>query len=393
MKITSVVTTPIRMYVEHAPYSSGGAGSKHHWGKRSRVTPKRPSPMLEYILVTIHTDEGFIGVGESPADIGFFGDTLEAVQVGIDDYLGPQLLGLDPFDRERLMSIIDFRGHSCAKAGLDLALHDLIGKALGTPVSTLLGGRYRSRVPVAVEIAGGDPEAMATECMRFMERGVRAFKPKIGGRPDEDAERLHVIRDAVGPDVSLRADANQGYTPKEAIRLCRLAERLDVGLELLEQPVPAWDLQGMALVRRSVDTLIEADEGCYTAHDAIQLVRHDAADVINIKIGKAGGLLQAMKIAAVAEAAGLKCVLGTAFGLGLEIAAKLHLAAAIPGVVDAVEFTEIGLHPNLLATPYDALLALPLEEGCLPVPEGAGLGVDLDNAAVQRHAVVEMQRS
>lgn len=388
MKIASITTTPIRMHVTHAPYTTMGAGSKHHWGKRSRTTVKRPLPILEYLLVTLRTDEGLTGVGESPVDIGFFGHTLEDVQTAIEDYLGPQLIGHDPYDREYLMSLIDFRGNSCAKAGIDLALHDLLGKSLGVSVSTLLGGRHQTRVPVAVEIAGGAPDAMAQECLRLMGLGVRAFKPKIGGYPDEDADRLHAIREAVGPDISIRADANQGYNPKEAIRLCRLAERYNVGLELLEQPVPAWDLQGMALVRRSVDTLIEADESCYTMHDALQLVRHEAADVINIKIGKAGGLYQAKKIAAVAEAAGLKCVLGTAFGLGVEMAAKLHLAASTLAVVDAVEFTEIGLHSNLLATPYDSAFGLPLVDGCLPVPSEPGLGVTLDAEAV-REATLE----
>lgn len=388
MKIASITTTPIRMHVTHAPYTTMGAGSKHHWGKRSRTTVKRPLPILEYLLVTLRTDEGLTGVGESPVDIGFFGHTLEDVQTTIEDYLGPQLIGHDPYDREYLMSLIDFRGNSCAKAGIDLALHDLLGKSLGVSVSTLLGGRHQTRVPVAVEIAGGAPDAMAQECLRFMGLGVRAFKPKIGGYPDEDADRLHAIREAVGPDISIRADANQGYNPKEAIRLCRLVERYNVGLELLEQPVPAWDLQGMALVRRSVDTLIEADESCYTMHDALQLVRHEAADVINIKIGKAGGLYQAKKIAAVAEAAGLKCVLGTAFGLGVEMAAKLHLAASTLAVVDAVEFTEIGLHSNLLATPYDSAFGLPLVDGCLPVPSEPGLGVTLDAEAV-REATLE----
>lgn len=382
MKIFSITTTPIRMDVAHAPYSTEGAGSKHHWGKRSRVTTKRRLPGLEYILVTIATDEGLTGVGESPVDIGFFGHTLEDVQAAIDDYLGPQLIGHDPFDREYLLNVIDFRGNSCAKAGIDLALHDLLGKALGVPVSTLLGGRHQTQIPVAVEITGGAPDAMAQECLRFMELGVRAFKPKIGGYPDEDADRLRAIREAVGPNVSIRADANQGYSPKEAIRLCRLAERYNIGLELLEQPVPAWDLQGMALVRQSVDILIEADESCYTVHDALQLIRHDAVDVINIKIGKAGGLHHAKKIAAVVEAAGLKCVIGTAFGLGVEMAAKLHLAASTLAVVDAVEFTEIGLHANLLTAPYDRLFALPLVDGCLPVPSEPGLGVTLDAEAV-----------
>ena len=383
MKIASVTATPVRMPIARAPYQTEGAGTKIEWGgKRSRQTPKRPAPMLEYLVVRIATDDGKVGIGEAQVDIGFFGETLEQARVAIEDYLGPQLVGEDPFDRERLFGLIDYRGNSCSKAGIDVALHDLLGKALKTPVCVLLGGRSKDRVPVAVEIAGGPPDAMAAECLAFIGKGVRAFKPKIGGDPDLDADRLFAIREAVGSTVSIRADANQGYSPKEAIRLCRLAEKREVGLELLEQPVAAWDLQGMAFVRRSVDTLIEADESCYTIHDAMQVVRHEAADVLNVKIGKAGGLYAAKKIAAIAEAAGLKCVLGTAFGLGIEIAAKAHLFASTEIVMDAVEFTELGHHPNLLLAPHDKLLALPLTAGCLPVPTGPGLGVELDEDAV-----------
>jgi L-alanine-DL-glutamate epimerase-like enolase superfamily enzyme len=381
MKITRVAATPIRLPIPPRSYASDDAGTKREWGRLGRLSPKRPSPILEYLIVRVETDQGIAGIGETPVDIGFFGQTLEEVQAAIDDYLGPQVVGLDPFDREYAMHRIDYRGNSCAKAGIDMALHDLMGRALGVPVSDLIGGSHRSRVPVAVEIAGGAPADMAAACVAYMARGVRAFKPKIGGVPDQDADRLRAIREAVGPHVSLRADANQGYSPKEAIRLCRLAERHGVGLELLEQPVAAWDLQGMAAVRRAVDTLIEADESCYSIHDAMQLIRHEAADVLNIKIAKAGGLYAAKKIAALAEAAGLKTVLGTAFGLGTEIAAKLHLAASTVAVTDAVEFTEIGLHANLLAPPHDTRLALPLDEdGCLPVPDGPGLGVELDEA-------------
>jgi L-alanine-DL-glutamate epimerase-like enolase superfamily enzyme len=139
----------------------------------------------------------------------------------------------------------------------------------------------------------------------------------------------------------------------------------------------------MALVRRSVDTLIEADESCYTVQDAVRIAREEAADVLNIKLGKAGGLSAARKIAAVGEAANLKCVIGTAWGLGLEVAAKCHLFAATEAIDDAVEFTELSLHPNLLQAPHDRRLALPLEDGCLPVPDGRGLGVELDWRAVE----------
>jgi L-alanine-DL-glutamate epimerase-like enolase superfamily enzyme len=389
MKITNVRAVPVRIPIPHPLYLSEGAGSKIDWGRRSRVSPKRPTPILEYVLVELETDGGVRGIGEAPVDIGFFGDTLEQTVAAVDDYLGPQLVGRSIFDRERLFDTIDYRHNTCARSGIDLAVHDAIGRALHVPVSHLIGGRCRERVQVAIEIAGGTPDDMAAACVAFMEKGVRAFKPKIGGYPEQDAERLRVIRTAVGPDVSLRADANQGYSPKEAIRLCRLAEKYDVGLDLLEQPVRVGDLKNMALVRRSVDTLIEADESCFSLEDAMQIVRHEAADVLNIKLPKAGGFHFAKKIAALAEAAGLQVVLGTGFGLGAEIAAKLHLAASTLAVVDAVEFTEIGLHANLLAAPHDRELALPLEDGCLGVPTGDGLGVTFDDEAISRHRLPE----
>jgi muconate cycloisomerase len=152
---------------------------------------------------------------------------------------------------------------------------------------------------------------------------------------------------------------------------------------LLEQPVAYHDLEGMALVRRSVETPICADEACYSPTDAVRIVRAGAADVLNVKIGKAGGLLNAAKVLAIGEAAGLRCVLGTAFGTGLEIAAKLHLAAAHPEVTDAVEFTELTLHGSLVAAAGHDPFSLPLADGALPVPTGPGLGVDVDAATVR----------
>lgn len=386
MRITKVSATPIRVPVAHAPYATDGAGSKFHWGKRGRITPLRPHPVLEYVIVRIDTDEGIVGWGESQADIGFFGHTVEDVTAAVTDYLGPYLIGLDPLDREHLMDVVDYRGHGTAKAGIDMALHDLAGRAVGTPVANLIGGRHEQRVGVSIEIAGGSPDAMAAESLRFVELGVDEFKAKIGGDPDRDADRLLAIREAVGRDVRLRADANQGYDVKEAIRFCRLVERADLNLGLLEQPVRAHDLAGMALVRSSVETPICADESCYSPHDALRIVQHGAADVLNVKIGKAGGLLQAKKIAALAEAAGLRCVIGTAFGTGLEIAAKLHLMAATASIVDAVEFTELGLHDTMLAAPDEGRFGLPLRDHGLEVPAGPGLGVSIDPAKLREHA-------
>ena len=224
MRITAVTATPVRLPVPSAPYATDGAATKFHWeGKRSRVTPKRPTPMLEYIVVRIETDTGLVGVGEAQADIGFFGETVEEVGSSVEDYLGPQLVGKDAFEREYLLGLIDYRGNSCARAGLDMALHDLIGKALGVPIGTLIGGLHKPRVTVAIEIAGGPPDDMARECLAFMEKGVRAFKPKIGADPDKDADRLRAIREAVGPEVSLRAQMPTRVTTPKRRSACAVS--------------------------------------------------------------------------------------------------------------------------------------------------------------------------
>lgn len=382
VKITKVSSTAYAMPLPASGYtSSEHAGTKREWGRALRASPHRPGRVLEYIVVKVESDSGHVGYGEATPDIGFFGATLEADKSAIDLYFGPKLIGRSPFDREEILRQLEYRGNSCPRSAIDLALHDLMGRILGLPVYDLIGGLCRDRIPVEVEIGGGPPKEMGEACQKWVKRGVRAFKPKVGGYPEEDAERMKAIREAVGKDVVLRADANRGFTVKEAIQFCRLCEQYGVGLEYLEQPVDAPDLLGMAEVRRNVNTLVVADESSFTIQDAMNVIRLGAADRLNIKIEKAGGLYNAKKIAALAEAAGLDCVIGTAFGLGLTMAAKLHLAASTTIVHGAVEFTEITLHDGLLAAPHDKLLALPLlEDGCFPVPQGPGFGVTFDEA-------------
>ncbi|TFH06237.1 MAG: hypothetical protein E4H09_00680 [Spirochaetales bacterium] len=389
MKITDVRAVPIRMPVTPGPYA-GKSYTKYEPDRTGRRSPKRPDPILEYVLVYIESDAGIVGIGEAQADIGFFGDTVEEVFFCVRDYFGPKLIGLDPFDREYIASALNWRGNSCARAGIDLALLDLIGKASGQPVGALIGGIHHARLPVSKEIGGGEPDDMAAYCVELMEnQHIMAFKAKIGGNPEIDAIRLKAMRDAIGPAASLRADANQGYrTAKDAIRFCNLCEKYDVNLELLEQPVGYQNIKGMALIRRSVNVLIEADEGCYTLQDAMLLIQNEAVDVLNIKIGKAGGITNAKKIAAVAESAGLNTVVGTALGLGPERAAKLHLATSTPTMLSHVEFSELTLHGALLVDEEERVYSAPIDEdGCLPVPTGPGLGITLDEEKVAAHTL------
>jgi L-alanine-DL-glutamate epimerase-like enolase superfamily enzyme len=407
MKITKISTTAVTVPVE-PPESiykiqekyAGKIGSKKpptwltpgispHDGINRRATRmfKNGIYSIDYVFVTIETDDGLTGIGESATDIGFFGESLEAVKFGIDNYLAPGLIGMDPFDRELIlakMCMSHARQLSAARSGIDMALHDLLGKALNVPVSSLIGGRRQDKVLVAIEVAAPTPEDLAELCVGYVKQGVRAFKLKMHGYPDEDIAKIKAVREAVGDKITIRSDANQGYTVKEAIEVCDRAEKLNLGLELMEQPIAEWDLDGMAMIRNSVKTLIEADEAAYSMYDVMEIIKKGAADVILLKIGKAGGLYNVKKISAVAEAAGMQCVIGTEWGLGLKVAAKLQLATSTL-VRDAVEFSEIFMHDMLLAPPNDTIFGLPLKDGFLSVPTGPGLGIALDEAKVNRY--------
>ncbi len=235
----------------------------------------------------------------------------------------------------------------------------------------------RKKLLASIEVPRGTPAEMAEHSREYYDRGCRGIKAKVGSNPHRDAEAIQAIREALGPEISLRADANGGYTVKEAIAFCRLMERCDAGLELLEQPVPTPDLDGMAEIRRVTDIPIEADESAYSLYQVMEIVKRGAADIINTKCAKAGGFRGVVSWAAVAEAAGLPIVIGTEWGAGLKVAAKLHLGAAVRNADPVVEFTEIMIHELLLSEP------IVLKDGYLEVPRGPGLGWQLDEDKIE----------
>ena len=266
-----------------------------------------------------------------------------------------------------------------ATSGIDLALHDLVGKALGVPVSTLLGGRRRERVFASIEVPRGAPEVMAAHSREYYDEGIRGIKAKIGSDPRRDAESIKAIRDALGDEVSIRADANCGYTLDQARLFCALVERMDVGLELLEQPLDKHDLSGFRELRGSTMIPIEVDESAYSLGMVGLILKSDAADIINTKCAKAGGIRGVQTWAAAAEAFAKPIVIGTEWGAGLKVAAKLHLGSAVKNADPVVEFTEIMIHELLLTED------LSLEDGYLGVPTAPGLGLELDDAKIERY--------
>jgi len=335
------------------------------------------------VLVRIHTDTGHVGVGEACAwEPEFYGETIESVTANLENYAAPAIEGEDPRQIGHVLREVDRRlaRNTCVKEGIDLALHDLVGKLLDVPAHTLLGGAYRDHVRVAAEVGLGSPSEMADEALAVLEQGFEVLKLKGSSDPDLDVERIRAVREAVGEAVPLRLDPNAAWN---AVATVDVLDRVaDCSLQYVEQPVPTDDLEGLAHVRRTVDVPVMADESAWTPGEVVRLREYDAADLLNLKIAKTCGLHQGNRMSAVGAAQEMPCIAGTELEPGVSAAAKLHLAAAMRDHPFASEFTE-------LAQVEGSILRDPLEvaDGVLAVPDDPGLGVTIDETALSEYAL------
>lgn len=335
------------------------------------------------VIVKMYAEDGTIGYGEACAwEPEFYGESLESVKYTIDRYIAPKIIGQDVFNVSKILDIVDknIARITCAKEGIDIALHDLIGKLLGVPVYKLLGGKHRDYVQVASEIGIDTPEKMAENAKDVLNLGIKVIKIKGSNDMQLDIDRIHAVREAVGPDVQLRLDPNAAWTTPGTIKIMRAVE--DCHLELLEQPIPAWDLKGMAHIRDNISVPLMADEGIWTPQDVIKLHDYGAADIVNIKIAKSCGLHLGKKIEAVAEATGMLAIVGTEIEPGFSQIAKLHMAASMKIHPLASEFTEF---PLLKANIFKQ--DIEIVDGGVKVPEGPGLGVDLDEEVLKQYII------
>lgn len=339
-----------------------------------------PGALSGIVVVRIHTDEGITGIGE----IGryFEGEIRPGIIHTIKNYFEPTLMDLsDPLNIAAARKAITHavpKGNSFAKMAMDMALHDLKGKALGASVYSLLGGSYRDKVRVCQSIGVKEPEQAVEDAQRYVAEGYRSLKIKIGTDPALDLELVRRIREAVGDDVQLRVDANQAYST--AVAMPTLTKMEAYNLSLIEQPVSRWDLDGMRQLCAALTTPILACESVHTPHDVMAMAKHQAADTINIKIGRPGSYDGALKMQAVAEAAGLPVTVGAMMEQGVGTAAAAHFAAACQNLAYTCDITG----PTLVV---DDILAEPLcyEESYLHVPQGPGLGVEIDEEKLNRY--------
>jgi L-alanine-DL-glutamate epimerase-like enolase superfamily enzyme len=336
---------------------------------------------LRYALAIVHTDDGMTGVGEaSPIDPSFYGETQDSMRSVIEEHIDPLIRGQDPLNIEKIESDIDRRiaGNSCAKTAIDIALYDLAGKALGVPVYKLLGGLFREKAAAGLELGIVAAEDMAGQVGRLIELEAKAVKIHVGGAPQEDIRSIRALRNAVGESVAIRADANGFYTTAEAIEVMRKVENCE--LEYFEQPVAKSNMDGLTAIRRSVSTPIAVDEGVWTPQDAIEICKRNAADIINIKLTRVGGLNKAKKIANIAEAAALKCHVGCELELGVGNAAKVHLAVSLANATCAAAGEFCSCVAGMRGSLRDNIVSDPvaIKHGFVEPINKAGLGVTLD---------------
>ena len=333
------------------------------------------------VLVRIDTDDGVFGWGEAASSPVMTGETLESMVAAIR-YLVPLLTGkpLDIADAAARMERALY-GNCGAKSAIEIALHDVLGKARGKPVYELLGVKRRSRVACLRMIASSDTATDIAEAERCKAEGYVAFKIKVGtGDPLQDAERTREVCEVLRGHGLISADANQGWSPEQAVQYVRAVD--SAGLDFFEQPVMGADLAGMAKVASATGIPISCDEGLHQIEDLRR--HHDAraARGASLKTIKLGGLRAVCEAAALCDELGMKVNLaGKIADSGIATAAVLHLAAAVEKLDWGVSLTSPYLAEDILATPLD------FSRGHAGVPSGPGLGIEVDETRVRRFAV------
>ena len=335
------------------------------------------------IIVRLQTSDGITGWGESTPDPNVTGETYGGTFETLRRDLLPAMLGRDGRDREAALLALDalVENAPAAKASIDIALHDMIGRASGVPVWALLGGRSKPHLEISRVISIKSPEAMAADARRHVENGFKTVKAKVGDptRPLLDAERIAAVREAIGPDIGLKVDVNQGWrTPGVAIAAIRAS--LPSAPDYIEQPVAQWDIEGLAEVRRQTGAIIMADEACHGPREMLRIAQLRAADLVNIKLMKTGGLFRAMQVNAIAETAGIRAQVGTMVESSIASAAGLHLAMAL----DNVRTIEMG-GPNMLAGDIGNLKQY-YATNRIDLPDSAGLGIEIDLERLEHYA-------
>ena len=370
MKITKVEVFPIGMSYAK-PYEQATGVTK----------------MARRVVIKVYTDEGVVGLGEASTLLpNRTGESAQTIAIVIVNLFAPLLIGENPLDIQKVMgklrkASMDKYGFLYSKTAVDIALHDIAGKVYGVPVAALLGGVVRTTIGVARSVPLAQPAEVAAAAEKLVRSGYKMITIKAGLDPAGDLARVRAVRQAVGDNFPIEIDANGGYRADTAVRW--LSEMEKYNIENVEQPCPWWDVTGMAEVARMLRCTVTADESVLNPAEAMNFVRAQAADAFTIKVAKCGGFLQAKRIVAIAEAAGLSCNMGSEHPAGVGTAAMAHFWASTPEIEDSIGYG------SPLERFEDDIVKEPIEftNGIVHLPKGPGLGVELDDSKLAKHAI------
>jgi L-alanine-DL-glutamate epimerase-like enolase superfamily enzyme len=332
------------------------------------------------VLIKVHTDSGLVGIGEACPFLPITGETQDT-NLAMARSIRDMLIGRDPLAIESLVTEMGPMVHSNPSivAAYDTALFDILGKAAGLPLFKLLGGdktTFETDVTTGIDT----PEKMATNAKTHAGIGYKTLKVKVGLDPDEDVLRIQAIREAIGYDIKLRIDANQGWTVPHAIYALKKMEKFRI--EFVEQPVVAWDTAGMKTVRSESPIPVMADESLFLPSDAIKLIKAEACDSFNIKLMKAGGILNSVRIAHIADAANLRCMVGCMTESNVALTAAAHLVASQRNII----YADLDGNSEHVVDPV--IGGMNVKAGMITLPETPGLGLDVDPAFLKKMAKV-----
>ena len=335
------------------------------------VTALRSTTTVDTTVVEVVTDDGHRGFGEAPQVWRVTGESLASAEACLSGPLRDVVLGRSADDLHALLRSVEDAvvGNHGAKAAMDVALHDLTARRLQVPLPRLLGGS-RLEVETDVTISAGDADQLGSDAAKRQAEGFGVLKLKVGTDAATDVARVMAVREAVGPNATIRVDANQGWTTRQAISVIRALEDSGAGLEFVEQPVAAHDLDGLAAVTAAVDTPVMADESCFGLRDLSAIIERHAADLVNVKLAKCGGLRIAAAMLELAAAHGIGTIVGSMMEGPIGVGAAASLVAAygtsVTSDLDAAWWIETS--PVVGGLAYDG--------ATLVLPDVPGLGIE-----------------
>lgn len=374
MRITGIKTTPVAV-----PFRTDEVWA---FGRRSGQAS---------VLVELETDEGVVGIGEAA--------TYPSTDIVLSVFksLEPLVIGADPFRIEQMIRRIDVVGTwhhvgytSPAMSAIEMACWDIVGKVSGQPLVNLFGGKVRDEVEYMYYVAKTEPQQVAEEGRRAAKAGFNLCYVKVGSNdPQNDLDRIAALREAAGPDMKIRVDANEAWSPGAAVQMIRKLEAYD--LESAEQPVSGRNLDEMAYVRSRINIPLLANEAAWTREMQLEVIRRGAADVLEVDNQMDGGLANMRRSAGMCEAAGLPVIKHSLGELGIALAAATHAIAATPNFRSANQAYGALLTDDIVKDFGGGIENY--TNGCLKVPDGPGLGVELDREKVKKYAKLYQEKA